>query len=45
MVPYPDETQGIRARFQYLCLDHAIEVATWRLLHSEAAVVQEAQDV
>lgn len=45
MVPYPDETYGARAEFQYLCLNHASEVATWRLLHSDVAVVTEEQDV
>lgn len=46
MVPYPDEELGTRAQFQHLCLGHAVQVATWRLLYSDAAVVHdEVQNV
>ena len=45
MVPYPDDELGVRTKFQYLCLDHAVQVATWRLLNSDAAVVVEDHDV
>jgi hypothetical protein len=45
MVPYSDHKRGIRVQFQYLCLDHACEVATWRLVHSSTSVIPEVQNV